>query len=322
MIVQSTSKLESIPVIDFAFFTQGSTSDRQNIAQEIYHACREVGFLYLKNYGISKPLVEAIFQQSQKFFALPSESKRDLAWSSEFSNRGYIGIKRERLNPTRPGDAKECFNIGKEEVVSADLTNLALIQNQWPPGDEEFRRTVLEFFDACTATANQVFRAFTLSLNLPASFIVDRHHRQEHTLRLLHYPPMLQSLEPNQIRAGEHSDYGSLTLLFQDDVGGLEVQTASGEWIFAPCIPDTVLVNTGDLMQRWSNDVFRSTKHRVGVPSADRATRSRYSIAFFCQPDHDTEIACIESCQGSDAPPLYPPVLAGDYLISLLQATY
>jgi isopenicillin N synthase-like dioxygenase len=322
---QHLSKLEEIPIIDFGLFAEGDVATRQNVAQAIYDACHTVGFLYLQNHGIAVALIDRIFQQSQAFFALPLDRKQDLAWSSEFSNRGYVGLKRERLNPQRPGDAKECFNIGKEigkEIENAASLNTELMQNLWIPGDEAFRKTALEFFDACTQTANQVFCAFAMALNLPESFLVDRHQTQDHTLRLLHYPPMVHAPEPGQIRAGEHSDYGSLTFLFQDDVGGLEVQTADGKWQFAPCIPDTILVNTGDLMQRWSNDVFRSTKHRVGVPTDDRCPRSRYSIAFFCQPDAAAEITCIDSCQSETNPSRYPPVLAGDYLISLLQATY
>jgi isopenicillin N synthase-like dioxygenase len=328
---QNLSKLEEIPIIDFGGFAEGDVANQQNVAQTIYDACHNVGFLYLQNHGIAGELLDRIFQQSQAFFALPLDRKQELAWSSEFSNRGYVGLKRERLNPQRPGDAKECFNIGKENIGKENIgkevendasLNTELMQNLWIPGDEVFRKTALEFFDACTHMANQVFCAFAMALNLPESFMVDHHQTQDHTLRLLHYPPMVQSLEPDQMRAGEHSDYGSLTLLFQDDVGGLEIQTADGDWLFAPCTPDTILVNTGDLMQRWSNDVFRSTKHRVGVPTDDRCQRSRYSIAFFCQPDADAEITCIDSCQSETNPPRYPPVLAGDYLISLLRATY
>jgi isopenicillin N synthase-like dioxygenase len=197
-----------------------------------------------------------------------------------------------------------------------------LTRNLWIPGDEEFRTTLLTFFAACTEAADRIFRAFALALDLPELFLVDRHRQQEHTLRLLHYPPLQQQPKPGQARAGEHSDYGSITLLFQDDIGGLEVKTTDGDWIGAPQIPGTVLVNTGNLMQRWSNDVFCSTCHRVGLPTGDRAFKSRYAIAFFCQPDHDAEIVCIDRCQGANNPAKYPPILAGDYLISLLQATY
>lgn len=312
-----------IPVIDFTPFVTGSAADRQAVAHQVYQACHEIGFMYLKNHGIPKPLIDRAFQQSQHLFSLPPEVKRSLAWSTEFSNRGYIGVERERLNPSRPGDLKEAFNIGSEGTTPTDPSaDPALLQNRWIPGDETFRTTLVEFFEECTQAADRVYRSFALALNLPESFLVDRHSHREHTLRLLHYPPMPYELKPGQVRAGEHSDYGTLTLLFQDEVGGLEVQTTSGEWISAPCIPDTVLINTGDLTQRWSNDVFRSTRHRVALPSGDRLHRSRYSIAFFCHPNSEAEIACLETCQSADRPPLYPPVLAGEYLISLLQATY
>jgi len=313
-----------IPVIDFAPFISGDAEDRQAIAQKIDAACHHIGFMYLKNHGISPDLLEPVFRQSQRFFDLPLKVKEQLAWSSKFSNRGYAGMQRERLDPTQPGDLKESFNIGFEGCAEPLLAtaNPALTLNLWPPDDVAFRETVLAFYDACTETANWVFRAFALSLQLPESFLVDRHTKRENVLRLLHYPPISHPLEPGQIRAGAHSDYGSITLLFQDDIGGLEVKSVDGDWIFAPYMPDTVLVNTGDLMQRWSNDHFRSTKHRVGVPTGDRATKSRYSIAFFCHPNYDAEITCIESCQSEANPPRYTPVLSGDYLVNLLQATY
>jgi isopenicillin N synthase-like dioxygenase len=309
-----TATLVKIPIIDLEPFRTGTSADQQQVARNIFVACHEVGFLYLKNYGIPSELVSQAFAHSQQFFARPIATKTALAWTDENSNRGYIGIERESLNPDRPADFKEAFNIGYENPASP-------VANPWPPDDEAFRATMLAFFAACNATANQVFQAFALALQIPSTLIVDRHVTQAHTLRLLHYPPA-QALKPNQIRAGEHADYGSITLLFQDGVGGLEVKTVEGEWIAAPTIPDTVLVNTGDLMQRWSNDVFRSTPHRVAAPSDHHPPQSRYSIAFFCQPDPMAEIACIASCQSPERPPRYTPVLAGEHLISLLKRTY
>jgi isopenicillin N synthase-like dioxygenase len=310
-----------IPVIDFSAFLTNDTTQQRETAREIYQACHEIGFMYLKNHGVPKPLLEQVFQASKSFFALPIAVKQQLAWSSEFSNRGYVGVERERLDPDKPGDLKEALNIGKEHSVSAS-TDPALTQNLWLADDEEFRSTVLTFFDACAVAADRIFRAFAIALDLPASFLADQHRGQEHTLRLLHYPPMMAAPKPGQIRAGEHSDYGTLTLLFQDDIGGLEVKTTAGEWIAAPYIPDTVLINTGDLMQRWSNDVFCSTKHRVATPTDDRIHQSRDAIAFFCHPDADTEIVCLETCQSAENPPRYAPITAGEYLIRLLQATY
>lgn len=292
----------TIPIIDLTAFSNGDTITRQNITKQIYQACHEIGFMYLQNSGISKDLIKQVFSYSKSFFNLPLEVKQKQAWSDEFNNTGYVGLERERLDPNKPGDLKEALNLGKQEAVNIDAS-------------------IFAFYDSCTKLANTVLQAYALALELPEDFFITRHNQQNHTLRLLHYPSLQIPPKPGQVRAGEHSDYGSITLLFQDDVGGLEVQTASGEWIAAPAIPDTVVVNTGDLMQRWTNDMFCSTKHRVMIPSNNKVNHSRYSIAFFCHPNDDTEIACLESCQKEQSP-IYPPILAGEYLLSRLQATY
>jgi isopenicillin N synthase-like dioxygenase len=292
----------TIPIIDLTAFTNGDTITRQNIIKQIYQACHEIGFMYLQNSGISKGLRKQVFSYSKSFFNLPLEVKQKQAWSDELNNTGYVGLERERLNPNKPGDLKEAFNVNKQAAIKIDAS-------------------ILAFYDSCTELANSVLQAYALALELPEDFFITRHNQQNHTLRLLHYPPLQTPSKPAQVRAGEHSDYGSITLLFQDDVGGLEVQTASGNWIAAPAIPDTVVVNTGDLMQRWTNDIFCSTKHRVMIPSDNNVKQSRYSMAFFCHPNDDTEIACLESCQKEQSP-IYPPILAGEYLLSRLQATY
>lgn len=316
--------LMEIPLIDFEPFINGDASSRQSVARLVYEACHEIGFMYLKNLGISPTQIDQLFTQSQKFFALPLALKNQLAWSDEFSNRGYVGLERERLAPDKPGDLKEAFNVGKEVnlIESGTPEKSPPILNQWPPGQDDFRQTVLQFYQACAEAADIICQAFAIALDLPESFFSQRHTQQEYTLRLLHYPPVEREPQPGQVRAGEHSDYGSFTLLFQDDVGGLEVCTAQGNWMAAPSIPETVIVNTGDLMQRWTNHVFCSTKHRVRMPTGDRVKRSRYSVAFFCHPNNDTEIACLESCIQPNRPPLYSPITAGDYLVNRLQATY
>ena len=291
-----------IPVIDLTAFINGNATTRQAVVKQIYQACHEIGFMHLENSGISKNLINQVFTHSKSFFNLPLEVKQKQAWSDELSNTGYVGIERERLNPNKPGDLKEALNINKQVAIKIDAS-------------------IATFYDSCTELANTILQAFALALELPENYFTTRHNQQNHTLRLLHYPPLQTPPKPGQVRAGEHSDYGSITLLFQDDIGGLEVQTTSREWIAAPAIPDTVIVNTGDLMQRWTNHLFCSTKHRVIIPSDNRVNQSRYSIAFFCHPNDHTEIACLESCQKEQSP-IYPPILAGEYLLQRLQATY
>ncbi|MCJ8280752.1 MAG: isopenicillin N synthase family oxygenase [Rivularia sp. ALOHA_DT_140] len=298
--------MNKIPIIDLSLFQNDKIKSKQEIVKQIYQACSEIGFIYIKNYNLSANLIQQVFDYSKYLFDLPLEVKQNMAWSDEFSNQGYVGIERERLNPEYPGDLKEAFNIVRLENFPTSLYLSPAIPN---------------FYKACTEVANNILKALSLALELPENFFITNHNQNNHTLRILHYPALQQQPKPNQIRAGEHSDYGSITLLFQDDIVGLEIQTATGEWIGAPSIADSILVNTGDLMQRWTNDIFCSTKHRVVIPDDNKVKFSRYSIAFFCHPNPDTEITCLESCTRNKTP-IYSTITAGEYLLNRLQATY
>ena len=162
-------------------------------------------------------------------------------------------------------------------------------------------------------------RAFALDLGLPPDFFEAKLDRPMATLRLLHYPPRPATVAEGQLGAGAHTDYGNLTLLATDEVGGLEVRRRDGGgWIPAPVVPDTFVCNIGDCLMRWTNDVYVSTPHRVVSP----AGRERYSVAFFLDPNPDALVACLDSCAGPGRPAKYPPVTAADYLRQRLDATY
>jgi isopenicillin N synthase-like dioxygenase len=317
--------LQDIPVIDLEPFLHGDALARNAVATEIYKACARVGFLYLRNHGVREDQVSELFAESRRFFALPLDVKNQLAWTSETDNRGYIGVGEEQLDPGRPHDRKEAFQVRRETDLHSVPTSFpprSTFGNLWPHDLPGFRRVVLEFFDACLRLSTDVLRAYAVALRIRETFFEESHTPGAHTLRLLHYPPCEGESGAGPTRAGAHSDYGSITLLFQVEVGGLEVRNASGGWIAAPPIPGTILVNTGDLMERWTNREFVSTKHRVvGHPELS-ASRHRYSAAFFCDPNADAEIACLESCQGPDRPPLDPPITAGDYLLERLRSTH
>ncbi|MEH2447879.1 MAG: 2-oxoglutarate and iron-dependent oxygenase domain-containing protein [Nostoc sp.] len=159
----------TIPVIDLTAFTNGDTITRQTVIK-IYQACHEIGFMYLQNSGISKDLIKQVFTHSKYFFNLPLEVKQKQAWSDEFSNTGYVGLERERLDPNKPGDLKEAFNVNKA-AIGIDAS-------------------IVAFYDSCTELANTVLQAYALALELPKDFFITRHNQQNHTLRLLHYPPL------------------------------------------------------------------------------------------------------------------------------------
>jgi isopenicillin N synthase-like dioxygenase len=303
-------------VIDVGDIAAGDTSALIKVAAETGAACRDAGFFYIRNHGVSDKLISAMFSSSTALFALPRDEKDKFAITRSPHNRGYVGMATESLNLAQ-ADQKEAFNIGLDlapsdpEVVSGKPFRGV---NLWPelPG---FRETALAYFHAMWRVGVDLHAALALDLGLPASFFADKFDRPMATLRLLHYPP--RNSRPSDLPgAGEHTDYGSLTILLTDDVGGLEVRHRDGTWIEAPPIPGAFICNIGDCLMRWSNDTYVSTPHRVTNPPG----RDRYSIAYFLDPNPDALIACLPGCEGEAAK--YAPVLASDYLTQRLVATY
>lgn len=306
-------QLTEIPVIPFAAFLTAAAMGQQQVAQQqiaqqqvaqqIAQACETVGFFYLAQHGLPTLQIDQTFAQAQAFFDLPLSTKIQVLRQPE-TNCGYVPLLAERLNPERLGDLKEAFNVGPF--------------TPWPLGLASFRRVVEQFYQDCLAqVALPLLRALALALNLPEAFFVER-HGQNFFLRLLHYPVLPSQSASNQLGAGEHTDYGTITLLFQN-VAGLEICTQQGNWIAAPSQPGTILVNIGDALQRWTNDRFRSTPHRVVLQDA---RQPRYSMALFCDPNPTVEIACLPTCQSADNPPRYETIRYDDYLQSRFAATY
>lgn len=303
----------AIPVIDFSPFINGNSAEREAVAAQMRQASSDWGFFYLAGCGMPQDSLERAFDNSKALFELSDDAKQAVAWQNAESNRGYVGVRRERLDPTKPGDLKEAFNLAPEQPGKA--------ANLWPAELPTFRPQMEGFLQQCIATADRVLQAFAVALQQPEDFFVSAHDQHHHTLRLLHYPalPADFSAQGGESRAGAHTDYGSITLLFQDQAGGLEVRTRAGEWIAATPIPGTVVVNTGDLMHRWTNHVFCSTPHRVNLHTS---ARDRYSIAFFCHPNHNADISCISTCSDAGNPPRYPAISAGAHLLERLNSTY
>lgn len=302
---------ELIPVIDFSPFFTGPEG-RQRVGSAMFKAAHETGFMYLKGYGIPTEHITEAFGLARSFFQWPHESKqRHLRTAGNF---GYQSVAQEALNPTQPPDLKEDFTLRHALGIGPS-------DPRWP--SEAFRVGATGFYAECRHLAEQVMQAFALALRLPEAFFDDKHTGRTQTLRFLHYPPS-RMIRPGQLGAGAHTDYGTLTLLFQDDAGGLEVQNTAGRWVPAPPIPGTVVVNTGDLLARWTNDVLRSTPHRVQV-RPESAAAGRLSIAFFSDPDPDVRVETIPSCITADRPARFAPILAGTHIeerirISMQQA--
>ncbi|KAL3472996.1 hypothetical protein BJX99DRAFT_234540 [Aspergillus californicus] len=330
-----------IPIIDFAPFLNGTPADKHAVAMSVVEAFKTSGFLYLKDHGIPPSVTLRVFKESARFFSRTTEQKDSLGWTTPQANRGYVRTGREKLSTvddqsdleTRRAipDMKESMEIGREGVDN--------LPNQWPDrlDDEgkDFKETMLSFFEMCKALHVRVMQAIALGMSLPVHFFDEYVDKGDNNLRLLHYPAVHKDVfktNPGQVRAAEHSDYGSITLLFQDRRGGLQARSPEGTFVDVTPFTDTVVINAGDLLARWSNDTIKSTKHRVVEPPKVYGEEDdtdvypeRYSIAYFCNPNNDKLIEAIPGTYGEgeeSSKSKYPGITAGDYLVQRLSATY
>jgi isopenicillin N synthase-like dioxygenase len=302
-----------LPIIDAA------TLDQPGTIATMHAACIGTGFFYLGNHGIPAAVIADAVDQAHRLFALPIEQRLAVSLSQSRCNRGYEPMQAQTLEAGMPPDLKEGFNIG-EDLPADDPRVLAGLfnhgPNQWPAGLPAFRPAMEAYFNALTALAVRLMTAMARSLGLPPDTFDPFCHQPMTILRLLHYPPQPPNPQPGEKGCGAHTDWGCLTLLLQDDAGGLQVQVG-GEWIAAPPVAGTFVVNIGDMFARWTNDRYRSTLHRVVNVSG----RDRYSIPFFFEGRPDHPIVCLPGC-AEDAPPRYAPTTVSDHLAEMYRLTY
>ena len=299
-----------IPVIDFAAYDGGRPETIKRLGLELDAALSQSGFLSVINLGVSGPLLKDVFAASRAFFAGDHEDKMASAYRSAAENFGYQALGHEHLDPAKPADLKESFTL-------RDVSNHAAEDARWPSPD--FRVLMQRFYSACLEGAYRLQRVLAEGLALEREYFVRRVSGENCALRLLHYPTRaVQRIHDAQMGAAAHSDYGLLTLLFQDDVGGLEVFGAEGTWQPISHREGAIVVNAGDMLERWSNGRYPSTLHRV---QPQTGTRERYSIAMFVDPDSETPIEALESCVSDERPVRFPPTTAGEHLLQRLQAS-
>ncbi|KAL9095363.1 MAG: hypothetical protein Q9165_002234 [Trypethelium subeluteriae] len=348
-------------LIDFSLVTSGVSTAKKEAARAILHGFTTAGFIYLKNHPIPPDVVDTVFAQSARFFARPKAQKEKLAWTTAKANRGYTALGKEKVTQLTDReeveklrddvpDLKESFEIGRDGEEG--------YPNQWPDeklyphteslngapngtstngiADSEaeakaFKTVMQDFFARCQSLNVLIMRAIALGLSIPESFFDEYNDVGNNTLRLLHYPEVSKRVfaqNKAQVRAGAHTDYGSITLLFQDSRGGLQVQSPEGTYVDAAPIPGTIVVNAADMLARWSNDVIKSTFHRVVEPPAPlegEVHPPRYSVAYFCNPNFEKVIDTIPGTYEEGVPgreKKYERVKAGEYLMRRLEATY
>lgn len=333
-VVDTASERPSLPLIDLAGFQSCVPEERLKTAKQLVAACREVGFVYITNHGVPQKDLDEAFAVSEKFYNLPQGDKLKAPHPPGWAvHRGYSWPGLEKVSEAVSGaddddtvkslravqDFKESYEVGSENNMEQP--------NVWPPGDvlPEWQPTMQKFYWTCFEAAKTVLRALALGIGLKEEELLKLHSGHYNQLRLLNYPPIpAKSLEAGGgfERMPKHADWSTMTMLFQDDCGGLQVEDPKkpGHFIHVDPIEDALVMNIGDLMMRWSNDTLLSTMHRVTLPPMQdrmtgegRMTRQRKSIVYFLTTDPDTTIETMGSCVDEKHPAKYEPITQREY---------
>ena len=311
----------SVPVIDIAPFLSGGAAQKRAVAEQIRRACEEIGFFSISGHGVSETLVEEVRQLSFGFFARPMPAKREVERPPSKISRGYSWVGDRGLaysmGDKTPPDLQESFGMGPLSAVPPDIAGTPAekafyFRNLWPAEPPRFRAAFEAYYLEMERVATEVLRIFAVALDLEEHHFDNKVDKHTSTMRAILYPPLTTTPEPGQLRAGAHTDYGTVTMLRGDDVpGGLQVQLINGEWIDVHPVPGTFVCNIGDLMRRWTNDRWTSNQHRVAVPPPEFAHNQRLTLVFFHNPNCDAEIRCIDP----NAPARHEPVIFGDFYL-------
>ncbi|KAF8147880.1 Clavaminate synthase-like protein [Crassisporium funariophilum] len=327
----------AVKIVDFGPFLDGT--DKQGVADAILDSFKNIGFVYLVNHGLPQTKIDSMFEWSRKLFSqTPAVKQLAPHPSSGAHHRGYSAPGKEKVQHFKydmtdpsavrpseiPRDIKESFEVGRED-------NEAMPNIWYPEGTlPGLKEACLDFYWTCYETEKMILRALALGFHVPEEYFLPHHANADNQLRLLHYPSIPASTlgHEDASRIPSHADFCSLTLLMQDDVGGLEVQDANhpGGFVAVPPVAGSIVVNAGDCLMMWSNDTIRSTVHRVRSPTLVNQTNgvipARYSIPYFCGADFSTVVDSIPGTWSADRPKLYEPTSAGEYIMKRLALNY
>ncbi|MDR3436183.1 2OG-Fe(II) oxygenase family protein [Telmatospirillum sp.] len=308
------------PILDIADWRTGA--DKAAVARDFDRICREIGFFYLTGHGISPATMQSMLEQSARFFALDESIKRSL--HVDWRRRGYEPFGLQSLDATVPPDIKESLLIGLDQpddhpYVRRRLANYG--RNNWPSEEQlpGFRSFCEDYFSQVYGVGRTLMAIFATVAGLPEDHFEPILVDPMATLRLIHYPPQPGAVVDNQIGCGTHTDWGAVTLLLQDDTGGLEVEDSSGEWLYANPLPGAYVVNIGDMMPVWTNGAYHSNPHRVR--NAD-PHRHRYSVPLFIDPDYDAKVSCLDAFLPLDGTPALPPRTVGEHIDLMYAISY
>lgn len=302
----------SIPVVNLADFLSGDPQLKKAFVNQLGKAYEEVGFVAVKNHGIPDELIADLYKYVQQFFAMPSETKKQYEIAGLAGQRGYTSFGKEHAKGSDAPDLKEFFQYGQivqdNDPVKSEYPDNVKVNEVAP-----FNTTFDKAYRAFEKSGKALLQAIALYLGLDENYFDKHIHNGNSILRAIHYPPITR--EPKSaIRAEQHEDINLITLLVGASADGLQILTKQNEWVGVTSLPEQIVVNVGDMLQRLTNNKLKSTTHRVVNPAREMWHTSRFSIPFFLHPKSQMSLACLESCIDSTHPKAYPDATAGEYL--------
>lgn len=306
---------DEVPSLDLADFTSGDAERRARFVKQLSDAYQNIGFIALRNHGLSDALTQKLYAATKAFFALPDEVKQEYEVPELAGQRGYVGKGKEHAKGRNTGDLKEFYHVG-QEVTDNDPIKDEYPENIFPKEVAEFREVTLEAYRKLEAAGKQVLKAIAINLGLEENYFDDKVHNGNSILRPIHYFPIEDpdSVPADAVRAAEHGDINLITLLMGASADGLQVLRRDGKWIPITALPEQLVVNVGDMLARLTNNKLKSTIHRVVNPPRELMNTSRFSIPFFMHPRSEMDLTCLESCIDAQNPKAYPDATAGEYL--------
>jgi isopenicillin N synthase-like dioxygenase len=303
---------DEVPSLDLADFTHGDAEKRQRFVQKLGEAYENIGFVAIKNHGLSDELTKKLYASVEKFFALPDDVKQKYEDPKIKGQRGYISKGREKAKGRNTGDLKEFYHVGQADSnKQADYPS-----NIWPAEVPEFQEYTTEAYYILQEAGLQMLRAIAIHLGLEETYFDDKVKQGNSILRQIHYFPIEDpdSVPADAVRAAEHGDINLITLLMGASADGLQVLRRDGKWIPITALPEQIVVNIGDMLERHTNNKLKSSIHRVVNPPRHLMGTPRYSIPFFVHPISEMDLSCLPNCIDEKSPKQYEDITAGEFL--------